>query len=333
MTTPVTICDDSSFARKQIAQALPEHWDIKVTFASNGIEGLEAVRQNQAEVLFLDLTMPEMDGFEVLYHIFTEQLNSVVIVVSGDIQPAARERVMSLGAIAFIKKPFDVEEITQILEQFGLLTEQIEGSNQVMDAIQSPQIPLQNVYQEIVNIAMGRAADLLARHMDAFIVLPVPSVNTIQISELKMALQAIVNDTKITSVFQGFIGKNIAGEALLIFNDSSFTDIAKLLKYEGDIDSKVESELMMDIASILIGTFLNAFAEQLDIHFSQGHPKILQDSHIADLVRPEFIKWDQTLSIEIAYRIEDYNVNCDLLLLFTEDSIEELNSRVAYYAS
>jgi chemotaxis protein CheY-P-specific phosphatase CheC len=333
MTTPVTICDDSSFARKQIARALPEHWDIKVTFASNGIEGLEAVRQNQAEVLFLDLTMPEMDGFEVLYHIFTEQLNSVVIVVSGDIQPAARERVMSLGAIAFIKKPFDVEEITQILEQFGLLTEQIEGSNQVMDAIQSPQIPLQNVYQEIVNIAMGRAADLLARHMDAFIVLPVPSVNTIQISELKMALQAIVNDTKITSVFQGFIGKNIAGEALLIFNDSSFTDIAKLLKYEGDIDSKVESELMMDIASILIGTFLNAFAEQLDIHFSQGHPKILQDAHIADLVRPEFIKWDQTLSIEIDYRIEDYNVNCDLLLLFTEDSIEELNSRVAYYAS
>jgi chemotaxis protein CheY-P-specific phosphatase CheC len=333
MTIPVTICDDSSFARKQIARALPEHWDIKVTFATNGIEGLAAVRQNQAEVLFLDITMPEMDGFEVLDHIFKEQLNSVVIVVSGDIQPAAKERVMSLGAIAFIKKPFNVEEITEILEEFGLMSEQIEGSNHIREAFDSTQIPLQNVYQEIVNIAMGRAADLLARHMDAFIVLPVPSVKTIEISELKMALQAIVNDTKITSVFQGFIGKNIAGEALLIFNDSSFTDIAKLLKYEGDIDSKVESELMMDMASILTGTFLKAFAEQLDIHFSQGHPKILEDAYIADLVRPENIKWSQTLSIEIDYRIEGYNVNCDLLLLFTEDSIDELNSRVACYAS
>lgn len=333
MSIPVTICDDSSFARKQIARALPEHWDIYVTYASNGVEGLEAVRQNQAEVLFLDLTMPEMDGFEVLEHIFKEQLNSVVIVVSGDIQPEARERVMSLGAIAFIKKPCSAQEIADTLEQFGLMNEQLEGSNHVMESIESTQVPLQNVYQEIVNIAMGRAADLLARHMDAFIVLPVPKVNTIELTELQMALQAVISDKKILSVFQGFIGKSIAGEALLIFNDSSFSDIAKLLKYEGDIDSKVESELMMDIASILIGTFLQAFAEQLDIHFSQGHPKILQDGHIADLVRPECVKWNQTLSIEIDYRIEGYNVNCDLLLLFTEDSINELNSRVSYYAS
>jgi chemotaxis protein CheY-P-specific phosphatase CheC len=333
MTIPVTICDDSSFARKQIARALPEHWDINVTFACNGVKGLEAVRQKQAEVLFLDLTMPEMDGFEVLSYIFNEQLNSVVIVVSGDIQPEARDRVMSLGAIAFIKKPFSTEEITEILQKFGLMNELIEGSNQLLETIDSTQIPLQNVYQEIANIAMGRAADLLARHMDAFIVLPVPSVNTIEVSELKMALQSIVGDQQMLSVFQGFIGKSIAGEALLIFNNSSFTDIAKLLKYEGDIDSKVEAELMMDIASILIGTFLKSFAEQLDIQFSQGHPKILQDGHIADLLRPECVKWKQTLSIEINYRIEGYDVNCDLLLLFTEDSINELNSRVSYYAS
>ncbi len=333
MTIPVTICDDSSFARKQIARALPEHWDINMTFASNGNEGLQAVRQNLAEVLFLDLTMPEMDGFEVLGHIFNEQLNSVVIVVSGDIQPEARERVMSLGAIAFIKKPCSAEEITEILQQFGLMNELIEGSNQILETIESTQIPLQNVYQEIANIAMGKAADLLARHMDAFIVLPVPSVKTIELSELQMALQSIVGDQQILSVFQGFIGKSIAGEALLIFNNSSFSDIAKLLKYEGEIDANAESELMMDMASILIGTFLKAFAEQLDIQFSQGHPKILQDAHIVDLVRPECIKWKQTLSIEIDYRIEGYDVNCDLLLLFTEDSINELNSRVSCYAS
>ncbi len=333
MTIPVTICDDSSFARKQIARALPEHWDINMTFASNGNEGLQAVRQNLAEVLFLDLTMPEMDGFEVLGHIFNEQLNSVVIVVSGDIQPEARERVMSLGAIAFIKKPCSAEEITEILQQFGLMNELIEGSNQVLETIESTQIPLQNVYQEIANIAMGKAADLLARHMDAFIVLPVPSVKTIELSELQMALQSIVGDQQILSVFQGFIGKSIAGEALLIFNNSSFSDIAKLLKYEGEIDANAESELMMDMASILIGTFLKAFAEQLDIQFSQGHPKILQDAHIIDLMRPECIKWKQTLSIEIDYRIEGYDVNCDLLLLFTEDSINELNSRVSCYAS
>ena len=333
MSIPVTICDDSSFARKQLARALPEHWDIYVTFAGNGIEGLEAVHKNLAEVLFLDLTMPEMDGFEVLERIFKEQLNSVVIVVSGDIQPEARERVMSLGAIAFIKKPCSAEEIAQILEQFGLMSEVLESPNPLVESIEQTRIPLQQVYQEIANIAMGKAADLLARHMDAFIVLPVPAVNTIEASELKMMLQAIESDHKVSAVFQGFIGNGIAGEALLLFNNSSFNDIAKLLKFEGDIDANVESELMMDISSILIGAFLKAFTEQLDIQFSQGHPKILQNSHIADLVKPDKVGWNETLSIEIDYRIEGYDVNCDLLLLFTEDSINALNSRVSYYAS
>ena len=332
MSIAVTICDDSSFAQKQLARALPQHWDIDLTFAANGIQGLEAVRQNQAEVLFLDLTMPEMDGFEVLDHIFNEQLNSVVIVVSGDIQPEARDRVMSRGAIAFIKKPCSAENISEILEQFGLMSQILEQPKQ-QEAALDHEIPLQNIYQEIANVAMGKAADLLARHMDAFIVLPVPSVNFIEINELKMMLQAVDNDQRISAVFQGFIGNGIAGEALLMFNDSSFRDIAQLLKFEGEIDSNAEYELMMDIASILIGTFLKAFTDQLDVQFSQGHPKILRDNHISDLVKPDRAGWTETLSIEIGYQIEDFNVNCDLLILFTEDSVGELNSRVSYYAS
>lgn len=333
MTIPVTICDDSSFARKQLARALPKNWDIDVTFAANGIEGLAAVRENKAEVMFLDLTMPEMDGYQVLEHIFKEQLNSMVIVISSDIQPEAMERVMSLGAIAFIKKPSSPEEILEILGKFGLMTEVLDGSNHLAEKINNDQIPLRHVYQEIANRAMGQAADLLARHIDAFVVLPVPSVNTIEASDLQMALQTIASDNKISSVIQGFIGNSIAGEALLIFNNSSFTDIAKLLKYEGEIDKKVEMELMMDIASILIGVFLKALAEQLDIQFSQGHPKILQDSQMIDLVRPDSVSWSETLSIEINYTIENHDMNCDLLILFAEDSIEDLNSRVAYYAS
>ncbi len=333
MTIPVTICDDSSFARKQLARALPTNWDIDVTFAGNGIEGLAAVRENKAEVMFLDLTMPEMDGYQVLEHIFKDQLDSVVIVVSGDIQPEALERVMSLGAIAFIKKPSSPEEISEILERFGLLTEVLEGSNQLVEKVEHDRIPLRQVYQEVANVAMGQAADLLARHIDAFVVLPVPSVNTIEASELQMTLQSIATDKKISSVIQGFIGNGIAGESLLIFNNSSFTDIAKLLRYEGEIDRKVELELMMDIASILIGVFLKAFAEQLDIHFSQGHPLVLQNSQMMDLVHPDSVNWKETLSIEIHYRIENHDVDCELLILFSEYSIDELNSRISFYAS
>jgi len=333
MTIPVTICDDSSFARKQLARALPENWDIEVTFASNGIEGLDAVRQNLAEVMFLDLTMPDLDGYGVLEAITEAQLNSVVIVVSGDIQPEAKKRVLALGAIDFIKKPVDSGQLLEILNKFGLISETLEGSNHISADMGSAEVSLSNVYQEIANVAMGQAADLLAQHLDAFIVLPVPSVNTIEATELQMMLQSIGYSRNTSAVFQGFIGNRIAGEALLIFDHPDFEDMASLLKFEDEITRNVEVELMMDIASILIGSFLKAYFRMLDVQFSQSHPKMLAENHIKDLTDKHEIAWKQTLSIEIDYSIENHDVNCDLIILFAEDSIETMDKRVGFYAS
>ena len=123
MALPVLICDDSSFARKQMKRALPDGWDIDLTFAVNGLEGLDAIRQGKGEVVFLDLTMPEMDGYGVLEAIRKEDLPAMVIVVSGDIQPDAQETVQKLGAMAFIKKPIDKDKATKILTEFGILSE------------------------------------------------------------------------------------------------------------------------------------------------------------------------------------------------------------------
>jgi two-component system chemotaxis response regulator CheY len=123
MALPVLICDDSSFARKQMKRALPDGWDIELTFATNGVEGVEAIRQGKGDVVFLDLTMPEMDGYGVLEIIRKEDLPAMVIVVSGDIQPDAQERVKKLGAMAFIKKPIDKAKATAILTEFGILSE------------------------------------------------------------------------------------------------------------------------------------------------------------------------------------------------------------------
>ena len=104
MSTRVLICDDSSFARKQMASALPKEWDVEVSFAGNGKEGMEALKSNPAEILFLDLNMPEMDGYEVLEAIRAENIDVMTIVVSGDVQPQAHRRVLQLGALDFIKK-------------------------------------------------------------------------------------------------------------------------------------------------------------------------------------------------------------------------------------
>ena len=121
MSTPLIICDDSNMARKQVAKALPKHWDVDITFAGNGAEGIEAIRAGKGEIVFLDLTMPIMDGYHVLEAIRAENLKAMVIVISGDIQPEAQDRVQKLGALAFIKKPVSSEKLAEMLQTYGLL--------------------------------------------------------------------------------------------------------------------------------------------------------------------------------------------------------------------
>lgn len=122
MSVPLLVVDDSSFARKQVIRALPKGWDIEISQAGNGEEALELIKQGKGEVVLLDLTMPVMDGFAVLESIKAQDLPAVVIVISGDIQPEAEARVMKLGALAFIKKPLDSDQLHQVLSDFGILS-------------------------------------------------------------------------------------------------------------------------------------------------------------------------------------------------------------------
>ncbi len=326
MTIPVLICDDSSMARKQMARALPRDWDVDVSFAANGVEGVAGVKSGKGEVLFLDLNMPEMDGYQVLQAIRAQDLPTMVIVVSGDIQPEAYQRVMQLGALAFIQKPVSSEQIEEILTRYGIRGES-KGDIGPIDV----EVDILDAYQEVANVAMGRAGDLLARLLDVFVILPIPNVNMIEVSELRMALNEVADSDTLSAVCQGFIGAGIAGEALLMFNESSFADIAELMKYKGDIDETAQLELLMDVANILLGACLTGIADQLDISFSQGHPMVIgRHVKVRDLLKYNASHWKRTLAIEIAYSIENRRINCDLLLLFTEDSLPALNRQLAY---
>ncbi len=326
MPTPVLICDDSSFAQKQMARALPDDWDVTLSFAANGAEGLDALRAGKGDILFLDLNMPVLDGYQVLETIRREDLNTMVIVVSGDIQPEARTRVLALGALDFIKKPIDADKIGEILDKYG-----IRGApGQTQPDIDFKVDALDRI-QEIANVAMGRAGDLLARLLGAFVKLPGPKVRMIEGSDLHMRLSAIEASTAVSAVCQGFIGAGIAGEAMLTFSESSFADIATLMRHEGEIDDNAELELLMDISNILIGACLKGIADQLDISFSQGHPIILgRHVNISELLDHDTSRWNRTLAIEIEYRIENRNIDCDLMLLFSEDSLDALHERTSF---
>lgn len=332
MTIVALICDDSNLARKQMARVCPQDWQI--LFAGHGAEAMNVLKTQQIDWLFLDLNMPVMDGYQVLTEIRKLQLTTRVIVVSGDVQPEAYERVMALGAIDFIKKPVDSTKLQQLQQQLIDVPAVVKktASQQIhVEGTHQLSAEMRDVLQEIANVAMGQAGNLLARLLNVFVKLPIPNVNLLEVNELRMALASVEDKSTTSAVCQGFIGGGVSGEALLILNDSSFRDIAALMNYHGELTVKVELELLMDIANILIGALLKGISEQLDMSFSQGHPVVLgQHAAVSELIKSNIRRWKKTLAVELSYGIENYNITCDLLLLFTEDSLKTLNNKVAF---
>ena len=116
----VVVADDSRLARKQLIKVLPEDWQTVTVEASNGQEALEAYFVYPEVVLFLDLTMPDMDGFEVLQALHDKGEYHRTIVVSADIQEDAQNRVLALGALDFLAKPVDHSTLAEALQKAGM---------------------------------------------------------------------------------------------------------------------------------------------------------------------------------------------------------------------
>jgi chemotaxis protein CheY-P-specific phosphatase CheC len=327
MTTPVLICDDSGFARRQMERSIPDGWDVEISHAENGLQALEMIRAGKADVMFLDLNMPVMDGYQTMQAIRDEDLPTMVIVVSGDVQPEARTRMMGMGAIDFIRKPIDNAKLIEILNQYGLYSGEAVASHRA-ETVPSFQMESRDesldAYREMANVAMGQAGESLATMLDEFINLPIPNVNLITNNELHMAITDIQRNEQVSAVSKGFIGSGINGEALVIFNESNFTNMVKLLKYDKAVGSEtLELEALMDVSNILIGACLNALSEQLHVTFSHNHPIILgRHCDLDDILKSNIKKQDKILAIEIAYSIKSQNINFDLLLLFPNQSID-----------
>ncbi|MEF1162007.1 response regulator [Vibrio parahaemolyticus] len=329
MSFPVLICDDSALARKQMARSLPATLNPDITFAIHGKNALEELAQKEFRLMFLDLTMPEMDGFETLENMQRLGNKTPVVVVSGDIQPKAKERVFALGAKAFIQKPIAKDELKNALKE--LIEPEPRPLIITPSVIELPILRRRDIYMEVANVSIGRAADALARHFDVFVQLPLPNVNIFEVSELHMALRDLASHDNVSGVCQGFCGEGIAGEALVILSDSSVSDLKKLMKVPADSEELEELELLMDISNILVGSFLNGLGEQSEVRFFQSPPVLLgQHISIDSIIESTTGAFKRTMTFEVSYNIEGTSIRCDLLFMFVDESLPLLDNKLAY---
>jgi len=178
----------------------------------------------------------------------------------------------------------------------------------------------QDCLQELINIAMGQASDQLARYLDTFVYLKVPSIESVDAEDLIRVLNQQQNTMAVVS--QGFLGfEGIRGEALLVYQEEDSGRIADLLGYEPDELS--QDEQLIDISSILTTTFLNVFAHQIDNQMSYNAPKLLPSGQnsLSEHLQQMTFNWDLALKVKINYQVTDYSFNCNMVLLIPETAI------------
>ena len=105
MIKKILIVDDSRISRSIIKKCIGNDAGYEFCEAENGLDGLEKYRSFSPDIVFLDLTMPVMDGRTFLKEIKKKDMNAKIIVCTADIQKKSLEEAFQLGAESIVKKP------------------------------------------------------------------------------------------------------------------------------------------------------------------------------------------------------------------------------------
>src|SRR5215469_15234879 len=111
----VLIVDDEALARRNLTLLLRNDPDIaSVVECGSGQEAIEEIRQSRPDIVFLDVQMPECDGFDVLELLGADLPETVIFVTAYD---AYALRAFDAGALDYLLKPFDDARFVRALNR------------------------------------------------------------------------------------------------------------------------------------------------------------------------------------------------------------------------
>ncbi|MCR5777945.1 MAG: response regulator [Lachnospiraceae bacterium] len=111
----VIICDDSLLARKNLHDGLTKLGCKNVTEVMDGQQAVDAYKKKKADVVFLDIVMPVMDGISAAGEICNYDKDAYVIMVSSVGTQLHLREAIKAGARDFLQKPTTPEQIREAL--------------------------------------------------------------------------------------------------------------------------------------------------------------------------------------------------------------------------
>ncbi len=110
---------EDHFVNQQLFRAILEKEGCNVFLASNGLEAVEKAISEEVDLVFMDVQMPEMNGYEATRAIRRRGLSMPVVAVTANALKGERERCLRSGMNDYMSKPFKRRDVVYFLERLG----------------------------------------------------------------------------------------------------------------------------------------------------------------------------------------------------------------------
>ena len=115
----ILVAEDNVISQK-LAVAIFDGLGYRIDIAVNGLQAVQRVKENRYDLVFMDVQMPEMDGFEATRAILHDlKQPPVIIAMTAFALEGDREKCLEAGMSDYISKPILVEEIVEKLQRWG----------------------------------------------------------------------------------------------------------------------------------------------------------------------------------------------------------------------
>ena len=119
------VVDDEPLARERVLSLLQQETDVEVVAeCSDGGQAVSAIQHHLPDLVFLDVQMPEMDGYEAARSIrarwsSNERARPRMIAMTSDAMPGVRELCLEAGMDDYLTKPVSIEALQTALERWA----------------------------------------------------------------------------------------------------------------------------------------------------------------------------------------------------------------------
>lgn len=184
--------------------------------------------------------------------------------------------------------------------------------------------------QELMNVAYGSATAAISEILDAFAKLSIPKIKIINASDLKTYLsdELKLNEDHLVSLQQ--INGILSGENMFVIDKQSAKNISHKFGLEDDeINDEEIYDIVLEITNILSSSTIGKLAEDIEASVSFSAPTIVNLTSVNQLNNLFINKYEKVIIISTQLRFEDLNINAELLIFTTDNSIlyikEKLN--------